>query len=256
LGVRQGRVLGWTYMATGDEAFIKGRDEAFDQFNSQYAKLDSQLRDPTGRQLVKDFYNSVMAFQEKLIALNDLKRKGASLESAEIKAIEPAVNDTAKRYAVTNEKAAHFYGSLNDDANAEAQQQIDQAIDISLIAGIIATLLGAGIAWFIGRGISRPLQALTTSMRELAGGNFAVVLPGLGRKDEVGDIAGAVETFKVKAEQKAREEAEAKIRQDQLAAEQRKADMHRLADQFEAAVGEIVETVSSASPNSKPPPAP
>jgi methyl-accepting chemotaxis protein len=84
-------------------------------------------------------------------------------------------------------------------------------------------------------------------MRELAEGNFQVVLPGLGRGDEVGEMAQAVETFKVKAEEKARAEAEAKMKQDQIAAQQRKADMHSLADSFEAAVGEIVETVSSAS---------
>jgi len=60
-------------------------------------------------------------------------------------------------------------------------------------------------------------------------------------------MAQAVETFKTKAEQKARDEAEAKIRQDQIAAQQRRADMTRLADGFEDAVGEIVETVSSAS---------
>ena len=84
-------------------------------------------------------------------------------------------------------------------------------------------------------------------MEELAGGNFAVVLPGLGRKDELGAVAAAVEKFKVVSEQKAREEAEAKIKQDQIAAQQRKADMVKLADSFEAAVGEIVETVSSAS---------
>jgi HAMP domain-containing protein len=31
-------------------------------------------------------------------------------------------------------------------------------------------------------------------MKELASGNFSVVLPGLSRKDEVGDMAQAVET--------------------------------------------------------------
>ena len=70
-------------------------------------------------------------------------------------------------------------------------------------------------------------------MGELARGNFAVILPGLHRSDEVGDMAHAVEEFKIKAEQKARDEAEAKIRQDQVAAQQRKADMHQLADAFE-----------------------
>ena len=94
---------------------------------------------------------------------------------------------------------------------------------------------------------ARPIRALTVAMDKLAGGDFSVVLPGLGRKDEVGGVAAAVEKFKVVSEQKAREEAEAKIRQDQIAAAQRKAEMHKLADSFEAAIGEIVDTVSSAS---------
>jgi methyl-accepting chemotaxis protein len=63
----------------------------------------------------------------------------------------------------------------------------------------------------------------------------------------VGDVAGAVEKFKIVSAQKAQAEAEAKIKQDQVAAQQRKADMIKLADDFEGAVGEIIETVSSAS---------
>ena len=58
---------------------------------------------------------------------------------------------------------------------------------------------------------------MTAAMIELAKGNFAIVLPGLGRPDEIGEIAQAVETFKVNAEQKARDEAEEKIRQEQIA---------------------------------------
>jgi methyl-accepting chemotaxis protein len=88
---------------------------------------------------------------------------------------------------------------------------------------------------------------MRAAMIKLANGNFAIVLPGLGRADEIGEIAQAVETFKINAEQKARDEAEAKIRQDRVVAELRKADMHKLADSFESAVGEIVETVSSAA---------
>ena len=113
------------------------------------------------------------------------------------------------------------------------------------IAGIVigVSLLG----FLISRSISRPLAAMTAAMIELANGNFAIVLPGLGRKDEVGDIAQAVETFKIKAEQKARDEAAAKMEQERLAAEQRRQDMHRMADNFEGAIGEIIETVTSAS---------
>jgi methyl-accepting chemotaxis protein len=115
-------------------------------------------------------------------------------------------------------------------------------VAILLIASLV---LGAGL--FIGRSVSKPLKAMTSAMIELANGNFSVVLPGLGRHDEIGEIAQAVETFKVNAERKAREEAEAKAEQDRIVAAQRKADMMRMADAFEGAVGEIVEIVSSAS---------
>jgi methyl-accepting chemotaxis protein len=115
-----------------------------------------------------------------------------------------------------------------------------------MIAGV-AVLLGLAIAFLIARGIIRPLSGLTAGMKELASGNFGVILPGLDRKDEVGDMAQAVEAFKVKAEEKARDEAETKIKQDEVLARQRKAEMAKMADDFEGAVGRIVETVSSAS---------
>ena len=130
---------------------------------------------------------------------------------------------------------------------AETEDRIASTITTQTVVAGAAVLFGLLIAYFIARGIIGPLSGLTAGMKELAGGNFAVVLPGLERKDEVGDMAQAVETFKVKAEEKAREEAEAQIKQDQIAAKQRKADMIKLADGFEGAVGEIIETVSSAS---------
>jgi len=134
-----------------------------------------------------------------------------------------------------------------EEQAAEAAREMATAEWESMALGIGTILLLIGTSVFSFFTIARPMRALSVSMEELAGGNFAVVLPGLGRKDELGAVAGAVEKFKVVSEQKSREEAEAKIKQDQIAAQQRKAEMVRLADSFEAAVGEIVETVSSAS---------
>jgi methyl-accepting chemotaxis protein len=142
---------------------------------------------------------------------------------------------------------ADFAKKRVEEENAEAVRQMASAERTSLAVGICAMLVLIGTWLFSLVTIARPMRALTAAMDQLAGGNFAVVLPGLGRKDEVGGVAGAVEKFKVVAAQKARDEAEAKIRQDQIAEQQRKAEMVKLADSFEAAVGEIVETVSSAS---------
>jgi methyl-accepting chemotaxis protein len=132
-------------------------------------------------------------------------------------------------------------------ARAEADAQAESVARSSLVTGVLVALILIGACIFSVFSIARPMRALSAAMERLAGGDFSVVLPGLGRKDEVGEVAGAVERFKIVSEQKARAEAEAKMRQDQIAAEQRKAEMYRLADSFEAAVGEIVHTVSSAS---------
>ncbi len=136
--------------------------------------------------------------------------------------------------------------SIGAAADTEAAEQA-KASASNLIISVAILLASIGLAslsfWVAISRIVRPLSALTGAMGELASGNFAVVLPGLGRKDEVGDMAHAVETFKVKAEEKAHEVAAAKIRQDKIAAEQRRDDMHRLAGQFETAVGEIVDAV-------------
>src|SRR5437016_11311793 len=134
-----------------------------------------------------------------------------------------------------------------EEQAAQAAREMATAEWESMAIGIGTILLLIVTSMFSFFTIARPMRALSVSMDELAGGNFAVVLPGLGRKDELGAVAAAVEKFKVVSEQKARDEAEAKIRQDQIAAQQRKAEMVKLADSFEAAVGEIVETVSSAS---------
>jgi methyl-accepting chemotaxis protein len=95
--------------------------------------------------------------------------------------------------------------------------------------------------------VTRPLTALSGAMRELANGNFDVVLPGLGRRNEVGDMAEAVEMFKVKATEKSRLEADAKHAEEASNSAQRRRDRHKLADDFQATAGAIIEIVSSTS---------
>ena len=81
-----------------------------------------------------------------------------------------------------------------------------ELINESLAGVVIFVLIGTAVFMFFT--VIRPIRALTGGMRELAEGNFDVVLPGVGRKDEIGGIAGAVDTFKIKLEEKMRLDAE------------------------------------------------
>jgi methyl-accepting chemotaxis protein len=135
-------------------------------------------------------------------------------------------------------------------AKAKADEQhadVVNGIRSMLILAVVSALGAIGIALAVGvLGIARPLSALVALLQRMAKGE-TVQMTALARGDEIGDTARAVDEVKQMLAEKARAEAEAKVKQDLIAAQQRKADMVKLADSFEAAVGEIIETVSSAS---------
>ncbi|WP_315728632.1 MULTISPECIES: methyl-accepting chemotaxis protein [unclassified Bradyrhizobium] len=117
-------------------------------------------------------------------------------------------------------------------------------VSLMWAVGLIGLLCVATL--IIARGLVRPLQAITSTMTELANGNLAVQIPNSERRDEVGEMARAVEVFKVNAAARQRLEAEHQ-EQEARQAQQRKVDTRRLANDFETAVGQIIEAVSSAA---------
>ncbi len=130
---------------------------------------------------------------------------------------------------------------------AELDSIIGETERLIVMLGAGGFLLGAALALLMGNGISRPMTAMCKAMRELAGGNFDVVLPGLGRKDELGEMAGAVEEFKVQAIAKAERDAATQDAQNKAGSAARRAELIRFADEFEAAVGAIVSNVSTSA---------
>ncbi|MEY9592842.1 methyl-accepting chemotaxis protein [Bradyrhizobium yuanmingense] len=131
--------------------------------------------------------------------------------------------------------------------DSESAATIGQTEQLVLMLAVGGTLLGAVLAFLLGTGISRPMIAMCKAMRELASGNFDVVLPGLGRKDEIGEMAGAVEEFKIQAVAKAERDAAASEVQNREHAASRRAELIRFADDFESAVGAIVSNVSASA---------
>ncbi|QHO75051.1 methyl-accepting chemotaxis protein [Bradyrhizobium sp. CCBAU 051011] len=130
-----------------------------------------------------------------------------------------------------------------DAMTLEASASINTVL-ISAGAGLLLSLVGG--MWIGISGMSRPIVRLKAAMEILARNDFSTDVPGMHRRDEIGEMARSVEVFKVNGLEVERLKAEQQAIEKQTAA-QRKAEMMKLAAGFEAAVGEIVETVSSAS---------
>ncbi len=89
--------------------------------------------------------------------------------------------------------------------------------ELGLLAAAI--VLAAGMMLVVSRRVTSPLVQIQQGMIKVAAGDFSVVLPGLDRKDEIGDVANAVERFKVLADEKARAEAEQAMQRQQVEAD-------------------------------------
>jgi methyl-accepting chemotaxis protein len=124
--------------------------------------------------------------------------------------------------------------------------ELDRVSIVALIVGVLVIVMLIGSALFSVLTIARPIRRIGEVLLELANGNKAVEIPFTARGDEVGDNARAASTFKDNLIRIEQMEAEQK-NQEAIAAAQRKAEMIKLADAFQAAVGGIVASVSSAS---------
>jgi methyl-accepting chemotaxis protein len=103
------------------------------------------------------------------------------------------------------------------------------------------------LAYWLARGVSKPITALTGSLRRLAEGDLDAAVVGDDRGDEIGAIARAVAAFRERLKASAKEEAQRAAASKEAAEAERRKMLHRLADDFQTAVGKIVEMVSSAS---------
>ncbi len=106
---------------------------------------------------------------------------------------------------------------------------------------VLAVLFGTAMMLLVAKRVINPLRMSREVMQRIAEGDFTAVMPGLDRKDEIGDVANAVEQFKVVAVEKAKREADAKAEQDRHAAAERDVAMQRMEQGFETAVGSIVQ---------------
>ncbi len=132
-------------------------------------------------------------------------------------------------------------GVYVDDLRAE-QRRI---IMFGVVSTVLACLLVALLAGLTARGIVRPLASATRATAAMAGGNLDTPVPGAARRDELGVLARALETF--------RADGLERLRLSQAAAAQREADERRRiamtqhTHDFGSAISAVVGTLGASA---------
>ena len=131
-------------------------------------------------------------------------------------------------------------------ATAELRENTTATFQFMMIAMAVVAVVVAALATLIGRGISGPIGAMTGSMGRLAEGDLEVHIPAQGQTNEIGEMAQAVQVFKENAIRVKEMEAEQEAAK-QRTEEEKRAAMNMMADEFQASVGGVVDTVASAA---------
>jgi methyl-accepting chemotaxis protein len=113
-----------------------------------------------------------------------------------------------------------------------------------MLVGAAAVVL-IGIAFILGRSISKPIHRLVDNMGSLAHGDLNVTIDGTARRDEIGQMAGSVQVFKdamiakKHADERAALEADAKTRRAEV--------LDQLTRRFEVNVSSLTQGLSAAA---------
>ncbi|WP_053005817.1 methyl-accepting chemotaxis protein [Kiloniella spongiae] len=121
----------------------------------------------------------------------------------------------------------------------------DSTVVYILIISAVVLFFVAILGWYFARTISNPIRQSTSEMLMLANGDKSFDVSGLGRADEIGDMASALQTFK----ENAIKQGEMAEKEKELVAlrEQRTKRIEELVAQFEADSNQILTSVSTAA---------
>ncbi len=234
------RASTWRLAASGDES----QKQAIEKRGAEMTAALTQLRNVASAKEFGAMVDSFAGFGKTFMELTDDSIK---LEAVKKDLVENKTLPVSGQALVLMRAAVDTAEKLSGEAQEVAAAELSRANRISFIAAVVIMLSLVGSVIFTFIGVASPLTRLNGALAKMAAGELNIEIPGSTRGDEVGDMAKTVVVIRENAEQKARDEATAKIMQDELMAKQRKADMIKLADSFESAVGEIIQTVSSAS---------
>ncbi|MCB9947166.1 MAG: HAMP domain-containing protein [Rhodospirillaceae bacterium] len=234
-----GRLYVMRFVNDHDDASYQRVTQEFDALDTAMQDLLARLEDPERRRLAGEAEDLAGNYRSAAAELQDVMTRRDGVIADQLDTIGPSI-------ATTVDDLTRDIKALQDELGPRATAAMQEAVTTMLIVAAIALAIGAFAAFVIGRGISRPVTRMTAAMGALADGDTSVDIPARDQKDEIGRMAAAVQVFKDNAIRVAQMQADQQAAEAK-AADEKRASMHRLADGFQAQVGNVVEGVTASA---------
>ena len=231
------RVANWRFIATQDSAGVG-------TFKTNVANARAALAEIQGAasaevtQLIAPVQTVLAAYEASFTAYSTARLAVGALYNDQMR---PQILGMQQQL----DTAATSLAQSFNDSRSTAFAVISSASSLQAILAAVALVFGSGLAFLIGRGIVRPLAAMTGIMSRLADGDNSVDIPSRGSHDEIGDMARAVEVFKqhaIEAERLAREQDAARA-----AKERRSAAMEQHTQDFGNSISGVMTSLAGSA---------
>ena len=232
---------------TDGKAAIEKRLDAIarntDKVRGSYEK---NITTPEARALYQEWVKQWEIYQAGAAEVVALSRKSIGRLSQE------ALDLNDRKVVESGQKADEYLVKsveLNNDgadaAGHEATATYESALNMVITILAIAIMSGIGLGVFIIRDVSRGIASIVAPMQALGRGDLTAEVPHRGERNEIGSMADALQVFKdALVAKKATDEA---VAQDADAKIERGRRVDTITGNFEVMIGEIIDTVSSAS---------
>ncbi|MEQ8335589.1 methyl-accepting chemotaxis protein [Nisaea sp.] len=232
------RLYATKYLVTNDKAAFERVVKESAEMQKNDKVMLAELQDPTRRALAEEVDTLQKTYDTAF-------RKVDETITARNGIIEDRLDMIGPKVAQDMEELKLDIKAEQDTLGPQASADMQNAVTTTVTVSIISLIIGALAAWLISNSISRPIVMITASMKNLAEGDKASEIPGRDHRDEIGDMAAAVQVFKdnmIENDELAeRELAAAKAR------EERAGVIEKLTQDFDAGISELLGALTSSA---------
>jgi methyl-accepting chemotaxis protein len=225
------------------------RPRIHEDLNDHLAQLRRNIDENKGLALNAEIRSALADIEAPLTAYAQSASSLAEMAFESTREAEQGLPDFVQRFDALEEAMETISGRI-----AEASVRVEQEAGalaaatrwMNTAAAALSVLMTIGLCLYLLRGVLRPISAMTKTMKALASGDTSVDVIGARRRDEIGEMARAVEVFRDNAQEMDHLRMEQESTRVQSEADKRRM-MAGLAESFEAKVSALVQSLSVAA---------
>jgi len=238
-GLMLGRLYVQKFIADDKEAYEK---RFLKEIVSAQRNVDKMAAKLQGGKSYKDVQTAKKEIHDYLEAVKEF----STAYKSRLEIVRNEINILQTKISKRINEIKLYNKTLRDKLGPQTEMAVEETKIWMVSIIVLAFILGFIGGYIILKGISGPVLSMTSTMKTLADGNLTVDIPATENRDELGEMAKAVEVFKENAIRVK------KLREDQEGAEarteeQRKKALHKMADDFEGSVMGVVKSVAASA---------